>query len=119
MNLFDKYGGVNTVVTLVNNFYTRVFQHPNLRRYFSDVDQTRLKNHQIQYVAYMLGKPIKNLPYDYIKNAHHRIEITGHSFDQMATIFREELMRAGVEMPDVDAVMGLIESHRKHVVTRA
>jgi truncated hemoglobin YjbI len=106
-------------VTLINNFYSRVFAHPNLRRYFSDVDQTRLKSHQIQYVAYLLGKPIKNLPDGYVKNAHHRIEITGHSFDQMATIFREELMRGGVEMPDVDAVMGLIESHRKHVVTRA
>ena len=119
MTLFDKYGGVNTVITLINNFYSRVFVHPNLRRYFSDVDQEQLKYHQIQYVAYLLGKPLKVFPDGYVKNAHHRVEITSHSFDQVATIFREELMSMGVEMPDVDTVMGLIESHRKHVVTRA
>jgi hemoglobin len=76
MTLFDKYGGVPVVTSIVRDFYKRMFRRPNLRRYFEGVDMEHLILHQVGFISYVMGKPIAEYEGRELKEAHQQHGIT-------------------------------------------
>ena len=119
MNLYDKYGGTPAVAKIMRNFSMRVFARPNLKRYYrEDLDMEALVRHQIEYVSYLMGKPVREYAESYLKDKHANLGITNASFNEVAQILREELIEAGCELPDVEILMNKVWEIQKHIVTR-
>ena len=116
--LFDKYGGVPAVTVIVRDFYKRVMRRPNLRRYFVNVSLENLILHQIAFVSMAMGKT----PHDYagrsMKEAHRGIGITNASFDLAAELLADALTAGGVEAPDVESIIGTVNTLRSDIVER-
>ena len=56
MTLFDKYGGVPTVTSIVRAFYKEVLKNYKLKPYFENIDTERLIHHQIGFISHLLGE---------------------------------------------------------------
>ena len=114
--LFDKYGGVPAVTTIVRDFYKRVMKRPNLRRYFVDVPMESLILHQVAFVSMAMGKT----PHDYagrsMKEAHTGRRITAASFGLVAELLNDALVEASVEPQDVSAIIGKVNSLKNDIV---
>ena len=54
--LFDKYGGVPTVTSIVRAFYKEVLKNYKLKPYFENIDTERLIHHQIGFISHLLGE---------------------------------------------------------------
>lgn len=118
MTLFDKYGGVATFSKVITNFYERVYARPNLRHYFEIMDKPRLIQHQVEFVAYLLGKPMRDYSEYHLRNFHERLNITGKAFDDLVKIFQEELEAVKVSGTDIVSIIDVVHSLRKDIVTR-
>jgi hemoglobin len=54
-SLFDKYGGIASIVPIVNSFYRKVLAIPDLRPYFDGVDMQKLTEHQVNFGRYCVS----------------------------------------------------------------
>ena len=118
MTLFDKYGGVPTVTSIVRDFYKRMLRRPNLRRYFDGVDMEHLILHQIKFIAYVMGKPAEDYPAKYLMQAHQPHGITTASFDLTLELLRDALSHNGVTAEDVDTIISRANEVRDQIVSR-
>jgi hemoglobin len=118
MTLFDKYGGVTTFSKVITNFYERVYARPNLRHYFDIMDKPRLIQHQVEFVAYLLGKPMRDYSEYHLRSFHERLNITGKAFDDLVKIFQEELEAVKVSSADIASIIDVVHGLRKDIVTR-
>ena len=116
MTLFDKYGGVPTVRLIVKAFYKEVLDRPHLEKYFEGVDMPRLIEHQIEFVAYALGKPKAEYPDDSLRRGHKNLRITSADFDEVANVLLSVLLHFNVERDDVNAICSVIEDKRSLIV---
>ena len=116
MTLFDKYGGVPTVRLIVKAFYKEVLDRPHLQQYFQGVDMDRLIEHQIEFVAYALGKPKAECPDESLRKGHKSLGITSADFDEVANILLSVLLHFNVERDDVTDICGIVDSKRSLIV---
>ena len=118
LTLFDKYGGVPTVRLIVKAFYKEVLSRPNLRRYFEGVDMDRLIEHQVEFIAFALGKPKTNYPDSDLKKGHEGLGITSASYDEVVDIIHGILFNFQVEHDDINTILGVLYSKRSLIVER-
>ena len=116
--LFDKYGGVPAVTSIVRDFYKRAMRRPNLRRYFVNVPLENLILHQISFVSMAMGKT----PHDYagrsMRDAHRGIGITGASFDLAVELHSDALIAGGLEEDDVGIIIATVKTLREDIILR-
>lgn len=117
--LFDKYGGVATVRSLVRAFFERVQAKPTLRRYFEDTDRERLVKHQIDLITFALGKPPADLDVQRLPESHHSRAITRKAFEDTIGILRQVLLEANVEGGDIALMLSRLDAIRHHIVRDA
>ena len=116
MTLFEKYGGFGTVNGIVRNFYRDVLDSPSLNTYFHGIDMETLIDHQTKFLSHAMGGPATYAGRT-LKNAHKHLKITTQSFNEVAEILQEALEDAGMEEQDIEAVMGIVASTVKDIVT--
>ena len=115
-SMFDKYGGVDTVKIIVENFYGEMLSRPNLRRYFSDTPMDKLAMHQVEFIAYALGKPKAFYADEKLLAAHQKLRITDASFNQTKDILEDVLIDMDVEPVDRKDILDIIEGKRRLIV---
>ena len=115
-SMFDKYGGVDTVKIIVENFYVEMLSRPNLRRYFSDTPMDKLAMHQVEFIAYVLGKPKAFYADEKLLAAHQKLRITDASFNQTKDILEDVLIDMHVEPVDRKDILDIIEGKRRLIV---
>jgi hemoglobin len=118
VTLFDKYGGVPTIRLIVKAFYKQVLSRPNLRRYFEGVDMDRLIEHQVEFIAFALGKPKTHYPDSSLKEGHRGLGITSTSYDEAVGILHGILSNFQVEHDDINTILGVLYSKRHLIVER-
>lgn len=59
MTLYERVGGSEAISEMVESFYARVLNDPELRIFFEDVGVERLKAMQAQFFAAALDGPIE------------------------------------------------------------
>jgi hemoglobin len=116
--LFLKYGGTSLLNTVVENFYSKVVQHPSLQHYFAGHDIEKLKNHQATFLAVLMGAPPALYTGRGMKEAHHHLHVTEEAFDLVAVTLGESLRQGGMEETDVAVRLEALGKFRGDVVRK-
>jgi hemoglobin len=99
--LFDKYGGVEVVGSLVRTFYERVLLDPLLSPYFVDINMPALVDHQVAFMRFAMGKSSESFTPDRMAEAHQKFRIDQAAFDRAVQILTDVLKEGGVEHDDL------------------
>jgi hemoglobin len=92
---YEAVGGGAAVSAVVNDFYDRVLDDPQLAPYFEDVDMARLKRHQVLLVTKVLGGP-DNYTGRPLDEAHEGLGITSDDFNAVVGHLAGAMKDAGV-----------------------
>ena len=114
--LFDKYGGVPAVRSLVRHFHQRFAASPTLRRYFENVSTEKFIQHHAELIAYALGKPAASFDPNKMADQHHPHGISASSFEQVVNILRQVLLDAEFEGKDIAQIIYRMDQQRHRIV---
>jgi len=117
-SLFDEIGDAATLRTAVNLFYRRVLADPELAPWFAGVDMTRLRAHQMAFLAGALGGPDLFNGRE-IAAAHADLKITDSAFDGLVGHLATTLLDLGTGPATVDRLVRRLEPLRGVVVDEA
>ncbi|HEX5906346.1 MAG TPA: group 1 truncated hemoglobin [Propionibacteriaceae bacterium] len=92
---YDAIGGGPAVSAVVNDFYVRVLDDPQLAPYFEGVDIPRLKRHQVLLVTQVLGGP-DNYEGRSLDEAHEHLDVDHDDFAAVASHLTAAMNAAGV-----------------------
>ena len=113
--LFHKLGGRPAVEAVVGNFYERVLADPTLSPFFESTDMDKQRAHQIAFVGMAIGGP-NEYQGRQMTEAHAGMGIQDAHFDAVAGYLKAALEWAGVEVEDVDTILGVVGGLRGDVV---
>jgi hemoglobin len=101
---YDRIGGGRAVSAVVDNFYERVLGDPQLVSFFTGVDMSRLKRHQVLLISQALGGPAE---YDgrELHSAHAELDISDDDFARVVDHLVAALQDAAVE-PEIIGRVG-------------
>lgn len=114
--LFDKYGGVPTVTQIVRDFYYRVQADLTLHRYFENINTERLIQHQIELIAYIMGKPMREFEKVRLSRVHQPQRITLSAYERLISILRQVLLDARIEGNDIIQIIQRVDEYRSMIV---
>jgi hemoglobin len=114
-SIYHRYGGFETVHTVITRFYRKVLAEPLLAPHFRHTNMDRLVDHQTHFVAMVLGGPKAENIRD-LNDAHAHLRIRADEFDLVKDLLEESLLEQGVTPDDTDSVMTLVESTRPLIV---
>ncbi len=106
-SLFARIGGEKAIKLVVEKFYDRVLDDPELFDFFADVNIGRLKTQQVAFFTTALGGPPIYQGPD-MRTAHKELKIEPRHFDRVASHLVETLLGAGVAKREVDEIVSLI-----------
>ena len=115
ITLFDKYGGVPTIRLIIKAFYKEVLKRPYFKRFFAKVDMERLIEHQVEFVAFAMGKPKSHYPDSFLARGHRGLKITNSQFDEIALILEKILSNFQVERKDISTILDTV-ARKRHLV---
>ncbi len=78
----------------------------------------RLVEHQVEFVAFALGKPKTDYPDSALKGAHKGLGIASSTFDEFVDILSGILSNFQVEHDDINTILGMVYSKRHLIVER-
>ncbi len=110
-SLYEKYGGFATVSRIVMALYERLLDDDDVGPFFDDVDMPRLIDHQTKFVASLMGGPA-SFSDTHIANAHRHLTINDAHFDKLKELLTATLEDFGVDVLDIEAVLGAFEARR-------
>jgi hemoglobin len=117
--LYDKYGGMPTMKTLVREFYKDARINPKVGHFFSKLDMEKLIDHQVQFLSFVLGKPVRDYKIHELAKAHHPLDISDSDFDEIGRLLVKTLSKAGVALEDIKLIMGVVLEIRDEIVNRS
>lgn len=113
--LFDKYGGMRALHSVIINFYDRVLDSDIVGPFFDDVDMVKLIDHQMKFFASILGGPAKYTDQRLV-SAHHHLTVTNAQFDEVIALLGETLTEAGFAQDDLSKTLSAVEARRSLIV---
>lgn len=113
--LFDKYGGLRVLRTVIIDFYDRVLDSDLVGHFFEDVDLARLIDHQTKFFTAVLGGPAEFAD-QRLANAHAHLKVTHAHFDEIAFLLTETLSEAGFTPEDLETTLATVEARRSIIV---
>lgn len=116
-SLYEKYGGLPTIIPIVEAFYRRLLANESLRPYFRGVNMQRLTDHQVNFIAMAMGAPANIYTGRSLKESHAHLNVTEDAFALVAKALEESLREAGVEDTDVTTMLSAVGSLKGEVVS--
>ena len=116
--VYDAIGGSATIHLLVEAFYERVGNHPDLAPIFPD-DLTETARKQKQFLSQFLGGPAyytEEHGHPMLRARHLPFEITPTRKDAWLSCMREALEEAGVEEPYRSAIFERLTYTAHHMM---
>ncbi len=113
--LFENVGGRSTLERVHKVFYDKLYDHPWLKQFFSEIDQKTIENQQTDFmVSNMGGGKIYSgaLP----KSGHKHLFITAEMFDLRGEILKESLDECGVPADLAERWLRIDDAFRKSIV---
>lgn len=104
--LYERLGGRESIAAVVDEFYDRVMADDRVNYYFEDVDMTRQRAHQAQFISSVTGGPVEYSGED-MATVHEGMGITEEEFNAIATHLDDAL--AEFEVPDDEREKVLVE----------
>ena len=116
--LYDKYGGTPTMKILVREFYKQARVNPKVGHFFTQLNMEKLIDHQVQFLSFVLGKPVRVYEGRELADAHHPLNITDADFDEIGRLLVNTLKIGGVTIDDIKLIMGVVLEIRDEIVFR-
>ncbi len=116
ISLYEKYGGLPTIIPIVESFYRRVLANDRLQPYFRGVDLQKLSDHQVNFIAAAMGAPSGIYTGRSLREAHAHLQVTEDTFALVAQALEDSLREAGVEEEDVTTMVSAIVGLKGEVV---
>lgn len=106
-SIYERIGGQEALITVVDDFYERVLADPELASFFTGSNMSRLKGKQVEFFAQALGGPAEYSGLS-MKQVHQGRGIGQRHFDLVAKYLSESLLAAGVPSETVDEIIGAV-----------
>ncbi len=116
--LYDKYGGTPTMKILVREFYKQARVNSKVGHFFTDLNMEKLIDHQVQFLSFVLGKPVRVYEGRELADAHHPLNISDADFDEIGRLLVNTLKIGGVTIDDIKLIMGVVLEIRDEIVYR-
>ncbi|WP_171097238.1 group 1 truncated hemoglobin [Ruegeria sp. HKCCD7255] len=113
--LFDKYGGMRALHSVIINFYDRVLDSDIVGPFFDNVDIAKLIDHQMKFFASILGGPAKHTDQRLV-SAHRHMALTNAQFDEVIALLSETLTEAGFAPDNLSKTLCAVEARRSLIV---
>ncbi|MEU6642009.1 group 1 truncated hemoglobin [Saccharomonospora sp. NPDC046836] len=117
-SIYEQIGGQDALIAVVDDFYKRVLDDPQLAGFFTGSNMSRLKGKQVEFFAQALGGPAEYSGQP-MKDVHRGRGIQQEHFDLVAKYLTESLLAAGVPGETADAIIGAIAPLSSDIVTPA
>jgi len=117
-SIYAQLGGKKAVSSVVDTFYERVLDDPDLGDFFVDTDMTKLRAHQVQFLTYALGGPIKYTGQG-LRQAHAHLAIDASHVERVAGHLGDVLREAGVAEPLVLGVLAKVGEAAREILSPA
>jgi hemoglobin len=114
-SIFESIGGAPAVAAAVDSFYVKVWNDPDLLRWFDSVDRETLKTHQRAFITVALGGPRE---YDgrSMTEAHRGLGVTDEAFDRVVEHLAATLSELGVPGDTITKIAGALAPLRQDIV---
>jgi hemoglobin len=116
-SIYDAIGGEDAIVAVVDDFYVRVLDDPQLAPYFEGTRLNALKGKQVEFFAEALGGP-HVYQCQSMKQAHIGRGISQADFDKVAFHLTSALAGAGVPGDIVNQIIGAVAPLAGDIVSR-
>ena len=96
VSLYDRIGGSEVISGLVDNFYKKVLEDPELSHYFKDASMDKLLTMQKEFFSAATGGPLtySGRP---LRDVHRHMSISKREFARFTEHLIETLKEIGVE----------------------
>ncbi|MFC4004815.1 group 1 truncated hemoglobin [Prauserella oleivorans] len=118
MSIYEQIGGQDAIIAVVDDFYERVLDDPQLAPFFRGSNMPRLKGMQVEFFTQALGGP-EVYSGRSMKEVHRGRGIAGEHFDLVAKYLAESLLAAGVPNDTVDQIIGAVAPLKDDIVSTA
>ena len=112
---YDLIGGGRAVSAVVDRFYELVLADPDLATYFTSIDMSRLKRHQVLLISQVLGGPAEYDGHD-LRDAHEGRGISSADFNRVVTHLVTALTEANVPPAVIGRVGEALDGTAKEIV---
>lgn len=106
-SIYERIGGQEALIAVVDDFYDRVLADTDLAGFFTGTNMPRLKGMQVEFFAAALGGPDEYRGRS-MKEVHRGRGIARRHFDLVAGHLADALTAAGVPSETVDTIIATI-----------
>ncbi len=117
-SLYQKIGGKPALDAVVESFYVKVLADARIKHFFDDVNMTKQRRKQKEFLAAALGGPIPWTGKDLRKAHEHITGLTDEHFNAVAENLQKTLVEFKVKPDLIDQVMAIAASTRDAVLNR-
>jgi len=114
--IYEAIGGEDALVKVVDDFYRRVLNDPQLAVFFAGTNMTRLKGRQVEFFAAALGGPHVYSGAS-MRDAHQGRGIGQEHFNLVAGYLTDSLSDAGVPGELVNQIIGAVAPLAPEIVS--
>lgn len=115
--MYQQIGGEAGLKKVVDHFYERLWADPDLKPYFAGIDGAKLKQHQTQFLTFVLGGGASEWGGVSLGSAHTHLNITDEAFTRVAWHLTMTLDELDVNRSLSMIIDGFVEGARSQVVT--
>ncbi|HEX3650984.1 MAG TPA: group 1 truncated hemoglobin [Pseudonocardiaceae bacterium] len=116
--IYDRIGGQEALIAVVDDFYRRVLADDQLAGFFTGSNMSRLKRKQVEFFAAALGGPE---PYRgaNMRDVHRGRGIEAHHFALVAGYLGDALIAAGVDEQTAGQIIETIAPLADDIISHA
>ncbi len=117
-SLYQQLGGKAAIDATVELFYTKVLADDRVNSYFKDINMTRQKKKQKEFLSMALGAPTKYTGAD-LRTAHRELPgLNDTHFNAIAEHLQATLVELKVDKALIDRTLAIVETTRADVLNR-
>lgn len=117
-SLYQQLGGKAAIDAAVELFYTKVLADPRVNSYFKEINMTRQKKKQKEFLSMALGAPTKYTGAD-LRTAHRELPgLNDTHFNAIAEHLQATLTELKVDKALIDKTLAVVETTRADVLNR-
>jgi hemoglobin len=117
-SIYQQLGGKAAIDAAVELFYTKVLADRRVNSYFKDINMTRQKKKQKEFLSMALGAPTKYTGAD-MRTAHRELPgLNDTHFNAIAEHLQATLLELKVEKSLIDRTLAVVETTRADVLNR-
>lgn len=114
-NLFQQLGGAEKVAAIVETMYSNVLKDDTLAPLFADIDMSRLRRMQYEFLASALGGPVSYSGAE-LQSIHAGLGITMHHFSLFVGYLASSMEQHGANKDQVDSMLGKVAMYKDRIV---